>query len=148
MLNVLESKTCIKCKRLKTFEEFHLDRSRVDQRQKICKQCYSEHRKIKNAEPAEKARKLEQSWRYRGIKDLTIAQFEQAVRLQNNICRLCGKVLDVNKCADHNHSTGEFRGVLCRGCNASLGVVENLSAERRRRINEYLGKSILEVNDG
>jgi hypothetical protein len=45
-------------------------------------------------------------------------------------CPLCGRsmsaVLDRNKVVDHNHKTGQIRGVLCRNCNAIEGKINNL----------------------
>lgn len=35
-------------------------------------------------------------------------------------CELCGSDKDCRM--DHNHETGEFRGVLCHRCNIGIGV--------------------------
>lgn len=43
---------------------------------------------------------------------------------QKNVCALCGDPPET-PCLDHCHSTGIVRGVLCRGCNALLGKLEN-----------------------
>jgi hypothetical protein len=41
-------------------------------------------------------------------------------------CAICGKHLgtDREKQLDHDHLTGRFRGVICRGCNIDLGRLE------------------------
>ena len=43
----------------------------------------------------------------------------------NGKCDICGKEEIVDRfnrlCIDHNHETGEFRGLLCMGCNRGLG---------------------------
>lgn len=55
----------------------------------------------------------------------------QTVRLrqwvkQDKICLLCkGEIVRENTVLDHDHDTGECRGVLHRGCNALLGKLEN-----------------------
>lgn len=46
---------------------------------------------------------------------------------QGGLCCLCGHILN-NPVLDHNHKSGLIRGVLCRGCNAALGVLENRMA--------------------
>ncbi len=49
---------------------------------------------------------------------------------QGGGCAICG-VKDISKYkvkyfdVDHNHTTGQVRGVLCRDCNVTTGVVEN-----------------------
>lgn len=43
---------------------------------------------------------------------------------QGGRCVLCKRKPAV-PCLDHCHSTGVNRGVLCRGCNALLGKIEN-----------------------
>lgn len=51
--------------------------------------------------------------------------------LTSTVCEICGKTAEETRdslCYDHDHDTMEFRGVLCRGCNRSLGQLgDNLS---------------------
>lgn len=48
---------------------------------------------------------------------------------QGGRCALCQlPIRPGNAVADHDHSTGQLRGVLHRGCNALLGKVENNAA--------------------
>lgn len=46
---------------------------------------------------------------------------------QRGLCALCQRKPTV-PCLDHCHSDGVVRGVLCRGCNALLGKIENNAA--------------------
>lgn len=43
---------------------------------------------------------------------------------QGNRCALCGRP-PKTPCLDHCHTNGWIRGVLCSGCNAMLGKLEN-----------------------
>jgi hypothetical protein len=52
------------------------------------------------------------------------------VRSQGGACPICGKrlVLHAESRApsiDHDHATGEVRGVLCQSCNLRLGWFEH-----------------------
>ena len=64
---------------------------------------------------------------------------------QGGRCAGCSKEivlggrLPESACVDHDHSTGQVRGLLCRECNMALGllhdnaeVVDKLSGYRRR----------------
>ncbi|WYW04331.1 endonuclease VII [Pseudomonas phage vB_PpuP-Kurepalu-1] len=44
--------------------------------------------------------------------------------VQGGRCALCNRV-PKTPCLDHCHSNGWVRGVLCSGCNAMLGKLEN-----------------------
>lgn len=46
---------------------------------------------------------------------------------QGSVCALCGKPMTTKDTAvgDHDHLTGQMRGVLHRSCNALLGNIEN-----------------------
>ena len=47
---------------------------------------------------------------------------------QSGLCLLCKRKPKV-PCLDHCHKDGFIRGVLCRGCNALLGKLENNRAQ-------------------
>lgn len=48
---------------------------------------------------------------------------------QGGICPLCAQPVDLSiprqAVVDHDHETGEVRGVLCRSCNSAEGKVKN-----------------------
>lgn len=61
----------------------------------------------------------------------TLAAWRVAtVAAQGGVCALCGEPFsDKNPpVGDHDHRTGQMRGVLHRGCNTALGAVENNAA--------------------
>ena len=73
-------------------------------------------------------------------------------KLKQKTCEICGKkftqqvfeqdyfnngkkqVMRSEACLDHNHKTGNFRGLLCQSCNRNLGWFE----EREKEVREYL----------
>jgi len=73
-------------------------------------------------------------WAQEAVKELYEAQ--------KGLCPVCGKQLpqDLSKCAwDHDHKTGQGRGLLHRGCNTVLGFVEN-NPEFLARVRQYCEK--------
>lgn len=59
---------------------------------------------------------------------LTIEQWQEMFSKQNGCCKICGKHQSQFKstlCVDHNHITGEVRGLLCPSCNHLLVALEN-----------------------
>ena len=51
---------------------------------------------------------------------------EQLLAEQEGLCALCLEGVQPDEAVlDHDHKTGEVRGVLHRGCNAMLGHLEN-----------------------
>lgn len=42
---------------------------------------------------------------------------------QGGKCAICSST--VNLCLDHNHETKEIRGILCRQCNAGIGLLKD-----------------------
>lgn len=57
---------------------------------------------------------------------------------QGRACASCGFTLSKQWNVDHNHVTGETRGILCTGCNVALGYLENET--RNARLRAYLEK--------
>jgi len=55
--------------------------------------------------------------------------FQKLLRSQNGMCPICGKKLllwpEVRPPSiDHDHRTGEVRGILCQSCNLRVGWFE------------------------
>lgn len=54
----------------------------------------------------------------------TTVDFDRAYQIQGGKCLGCGvhqSELDQALCADHNHTTGVFRFLLCNSCNLVMG---------------------------
>lgn len=57
---------------------------------------------------------------------ITLEQYRAMFEAQAGACAICGKPENGRVLAiDHNHETGEVRGLLCGTCNLALGVVEH-----------------------
>jgi len=46
---------------------------------------------------------------------------------QDGRCAICGEPFaqPSNACIDHNHKTGEIRGLLCKKCNLGIGCFDD-----------------------
>ena len=69
---------------------------------------------------------------------ITIEKYEILLAEQNGCCAIClavtgsdGKRLAV----DHNHETGEVRGLLCDNCNTGLGMFKDNPSLLAKAIN-------------
>jgi hypothetical protein len=57
--------------------------------------------------------------------DLTLDQYDILFRAQDGKCAICDAPQEQLTCAlavDHDHATGEIRGLLCGPCNKGLGL--------------------------
>ena len=65
---------------------------------------------------------------------ITIADYNLMLNRQGGTCAICNeknftrekgthnnKAVAMSLAVDHNHKTGQVRGLLCNGCNTSLG---------------------------
>ena len=70
---------------------------------------------------------------------ITKEQFENLLKKQNNVCPICKKspIPGQSLHVDHNHETGEIRGLLHLNCNAAIGQLEDNPAILRNGA-EYL----------
>lgn len=63
------------------------------------------------------------------------------VKLQGGACPLCGLPIDLKikgeGAIDHDHETGEIRGVLHRSCNAAEGKVANAAGRWGAKSMDY-----------
>lgn len=61
--------------------------------------------------------------------DITPEIYEEATRKQCGVCAICGRPESTKQrghalplAVDHDHDTGQLRGLLCRACNSLLGM--------------------------
>lgn len=79
-------------------------------------------------------------WKY----GITLGDLEEMFYAQDGQCPICGQEILLettnrgnDHVVDHDHATGEVRGLLCRTCNGALGGFRD-SVERLQRAIEYL----------
>jgi len=99
--------------------------------QSLCIECTKDRQKNRWDSRTPKKR-LEQHLKYKY--SLTIKQLNDSLEKQNGGCAICEEVLpDLlvynnrrrGYAIDHNHETGEFRGILCLSCNTMLGMARD-----------------------
>jgi hypothetical protein len=76
----------------------------------------------------------------RKLKASEVKQYrEDLLKLQNNMCALCDEIIEDGKAVlDHDHKSGQVRGVLHRGCNALEGVIVNNMARNLVQLDRLL----------
>ena len=71
--------------------------------------------------------------------DLSYENWLKMWENQDGKCAICGTSFDKpsDVCIDHNHKTGEIRGLLCNKCNFAIGLL-NDDPELTIKLTEYL----------
>lgn len=101
---------CRKCGVDKPKAHFHAKRT-------TCKDCFNEA--TRNA-------------KYMSRYGITATEADE---MKKSGCNICGDTHNLH--IDHNHDTGEVRGVLCKGCNQGIGLLGD-SPDRLRAAAQYL----------
>ena len=60
---------------------------------------------------------------YKRIYGITLAEYEELGKSQDWKCAICGENLNekIRSHLDHDHKTGNIRGILCHLCNVGIG---------------------------
>lgn len=75
------------------------------------------------------------------------------LRDQGGLCLLCKSEIDLKVpkegVIDHDHATGEVRGILHRWCNSQLGKVENAAIRAKRGLTyqEWLRNAVTYIDE-
>lgn len=124
-------------KNKESIKQWRLDNlERINKREKQYRMENSEKRKYNRQQPhiREKNRIAHNKWKMNNFTKyknsvlkkfgITIDTYNKILISQENKCAICGKSQDEFPRAlsvDHNHVTGEVRGLLCVRCNTVLG---------------------------
>lgn len=86
---------------------------------------------------AARYKELDKANKLKSLYNLDQTAYNELMKAANYRCQICGVPTDL--CVDHNHITGKIRGVLCRRCNAGLGLFTDSKACLIRALS-YLEK--------
>lgn len=129
-------KRCGKCKEVKALDQFHTSTRLYDGHAKLCKPCQYETRKAWALKYPEKAAALQKRWRDNNperakelgrkyLYGLQPGEYDRMLQEQNGRCAICKTDYPKGRSksfhVDHCHETGKVRGLLCHGCNVSIG---------------------------
>jgi len=83
--------------------------------------CRKEYFKERAKTPEGKKKITINWWRSRGVIETDYYTFDELYEAYDYCghCELCGKEFPntFDRCLDHDHKTGIFRNIVCRGCN-------------------------------
>jgi|SRR5579859_6476634 len=100
----------------------------------LCRECYNviKRERYSTSKPRGLDIYLQSSY------GISLLDYERLVRDQDNKCAICGQEDNLGWLSvDHNHETGEVRGLLCRACNAAIGALKD-DPDLVRKALEYL----------
>lgn len=130
-------KKCTKCDTIKGFEEFHKDVNKADGYRTICKECRvprsAKHYKDNSDEIKAKVKTYWLRSRY----GIGMDELESLLARQDYSCLICEESISESYHIDHNHDSGEVRGLLCGCCNRGLGIFKD-SPDRLLNAHKYL----------
>ena len=112
---------------------FRKNKSRTDGLAGCCKQCSKGWDDPYNQKRRGTEKGKQQNSYYVFLHNLerlygmTKEQYDALLRAQGGRCAICHKPLDGPRrpSIDHNHETGEVRGLLCSACNRGLGAFQD-----------------------
>jgi hypothetical protein len=117
-------KYCSKCKTDKSYSEYWKNKTTIDGYQSWCKPCwYNKTIEKLSGDTREKYLRMRKNGHLKRKYNITLEEFEIMLKKQNGVCGICKTKTKLKSLAvDHNHTTGQIRGLLCENCNRGLGM--------------------------
>jgi hypothetical protein len=118
-------------------EKCHEPFEKASNSQRFCSKCRPAwssreyYHRIKNSDPVQFAiMKDRHRWACRLSRlGITREQFDTLLKAQDGKCAICGvlitSLLPRQVHVDHDHETGQVRGILCAICNQGLGLFKD-----------------------
>ena len=135
----METKQCGTCKETKPIEQFARKRGAWSSK---CKACHNEYYRNywQNTEAYEKHKaRVNERRPHRAIKyGITEQEYIVLLNKHDGMCHVCKTrpATDI----DHCHITNEVRGILCNGCNTSIGKLGDTIEGLQRAIDYLAGR--------
>lgn len=128
---------CQDCEQYLGFDAFYKNYRCKSGLRGSCKSCFD-----KKHENSRNARRIEKLF------GLIPEQHKAMLSNQNERCLICGeKPAKERLSVDHDHKTGEIRGLLCRACNGGLGIFKDNVLNLKRAISYLNGKREYAVSE-
>jgi hypothetical protein len=135
-------KKCYSCRLEQLESNYYKSSEKKDGLQNECKACNTSRKKSWHQTDSGKASSANTKLKRRyGI---TLSEYESMVLEVGSKCEICGDTksyLNHKLCIDHDHNTGNIRGVLCKACNLAVGNLKD-SPELALKTFEYLNKGV------
>jgi hypothetical protein len=145
-------KRCAKCGEVKDAGGFYKESRVADGLTARCKACMKSDAttsyQARQSEISERNKATycpirERDKKLRSTYGISLEVYEHTLAQQGYVCSICGRSdpqhNSGNFVVDHNHSTGNVRGLLCSPCNLMLGQARDDQAILANAIN-YLKK--------
>jgi len=113
------TKICWNCKKEKPVSEFYKSNTRYYQRE--CKDCCKAGRSM--WWKSEKGKLSSANTKLKRRFGMTLEEYIHLLNKCGGKCEICGAEMSSNNHRlgiDHNHITGEIRGILCNACNVGI----------------------------
>lgn len=151
----MNTKVCNVCRVEKPLEAFPVGKGNKGGRVPRCKACVAEYAKRRYDADRDHVQAINKAWRdktpdgmrtarLRHFFGISAADYDAKLATQSGVCAICGRPETkhnqsglMSLAVDHNHTTGQIRGLLCYRCNTTLGGLDEDTAIMRAMI-DYL----------
>ncbi len=137
---MLNTKKCSCCQKFLPLPEFTKRASAKDGLQHHCKTCkaaYTQSWAKRNAESLASRNRDKHLARTYGLSQ---EGYETLLALQGGVCAICKRAATAKAFhVDHDHTSGNVRGLLCDNCNRGLGCFKD-DIERLASAIAYVSK--------
>lgn len=116
-------KWCCRCLVEKPKTEFYKNRHKWSGYHDYCKLCSRAEAEAWVKNNPEKRKKVVRANLLKKHYGLTIEDYELRALAQGGLCAICRKAPIFG--VDHDHKTGQIRGLLCGPCNTVLGMAKD-----------------------
>lgn len=143
-----DKKWCQACTSWLPFDDFYTDRSTATNLRAYCRDCDNNRVRQYQALNKEKVRENARTQHLRRKYRITPEQYKALLKKQGGKCAICrraetsrntfGEIAALS--IDHDHSTGQIRGLLCRNCNSLIGMAQDNIDLLKKAINYLKGR--------